>query len=76
MTGERISRYVNHLHRLVGCIFHPSDPYKVITTSDELATDFSVHVWDYRCHPYIDDVRKIKGSLTLLYLMFQFNIQG
>ena len=51
-AGIAIARYCGHAQRLVACLFHPSNPFSVISFSDQLCSDFSMHVWDYRLHPY------------------------
>lgn len=57
--GSHIARYMEHQQRLVACCFHPSDQFKLITVSDELTRDFSIHVWDYRQHPFRKNLPKI-----------------
>lgn len=52
---------MEHQHRLVACCFHPTDPFKVISVSDEMSSDFSVQVWDYRQHPFRRSLPKAPG---------------
>jgi hypothetical protein len=52
---------MEHQHRLVACCFHPTDPFKVISVSDEQSSDFSVHFWDYRDHPFRRSAPKAPG---------------
>ncbi|CAL8125894.1 unnamed protein product [Orchesella dallaii] len=51
-TGTPIARYFGHDSRLVAGVFHPTHKYSIITASDELIEDGSVHVWDYRNCPF------------------------
>lgn len=56
VNGVPIARYFGHGHRLVTCAFHPRNKYEVISASDECLSDSTLHVWDYRNHPYSDQL--------------------
>ncbi|ODN03766.1 Gem-associated protein 5 [Orchesella cincta] len=51
-NGAPIARYFGHDSRLVAGIFHPTSKYSIVTASDELIDDSTIHVWDYRNYPF------------------------
>lgn len=74
VVGVPIARYFGHSHRLVACAFHPRNKFQIITASDELMHDSAVHVWDYRMHPYSEEIRTGKLKVLAFGGCYEINV--